>query len=292
MQKFIKYNDLFVWTNNNVKNVNQNIELSVALPAYKAKNIIWLALESLKNQINIPCNWELIIIEEYNESFDIIEDFLDEFLNTNCSKIIYKPITTKISLLQKWIDIANLCSLTSKIYVMHATDCYSSPKRLYIHYQHFLNDDCYFSTQLKGIFFNLINKKKIIYDGTKIEQNLNNVKSNHLNMALKTNDMKYIPFNKISMGIDSYIRNQIIQLHKIPKNIKYIYTDEEIDKDNWKYSLDTDGCNTISLYRREMYDKISVFKNILLYDQNIKYYDYTKLEDYLPHYIIHKLYKF
>lgn len=257
-----------------------NIPLTVALPAYNSENIIYLALESLKNQSDIYFNWELIIMEENGPSYELVKEYMD--IHPRCVRIIYIAIDKKISLVEKWKYIAELTSDTSKVYVMHATDCYSPPKRLYIHYKHFKYSDCYFSTQVKGLFYHLVTKNKIIYDGYTKENNKKYIKQTHLNMALRTTDMKQITISPLKRNIDGYIKKFIMSNNNL-KEHSYIYIDSDIDKENWKYGVDTDGMNNISLKRSNFYKKIRApFRSYLIRSS----LDYTNMENYLPKYII------
>ena len=137
-----KNNLIINWSNETDK---KEIELTVGLPAYRAKSIIWLALESLKNQVNINFGWELIVMEENAESKDVIESFIDKL--PGCQRIILRNVEKKILLVDKWIGIAKDASATSRIFALQAADDYSPPKRLWIHYQHFQNRNCYMSTE-------------------------------------------------------------------------------------------------------------------------------------------------
>ena len=180
--------------------------------------------------------------------------------------------------MEKWKNISLFSDNNSKIFVKHACDCYSSPNRLSIHYKHFKNSMCYYSTQPKGYFYNIINKKWMLYDGYKIEPiNWNKygvskkkildsnfidnpnikIRGCHLNMALRTDIMKKInlPFKPLKSGLDGYILKNMISIIDLrPEENKIIFSDDEIDKDNWEYSLDTDGYNNISLTRRLLYE--------------------------------------
>ena len=187
----------------------------------------------------------------------------------------------------------------SKVFVKHAVDCYSSPKRLYIHYKHFKNKDCYYSTQPKGYFYNINKNKYFFYNGVRIEpynwQNYfhkNNIISRkisnnksiiyrgcHLNMALRTDIMKKVKLsiNPKRAGLDGYILYQIFNIiNIIPSEKKIIFTDDEIDKDNWKYSLDTDGYNNIS-NRNDSYDNLIPSKPHCIPTNNIIH----KIPDYI-----------
>jgi len=272
-------NKTFIWE------ADKNIELTVALPAYNSKNIIYLALESLKNQTNINFNWELIIVEEDGLSYDLVKTYQEQL--PGCKRIVYVGIRKRILLIEKWKSIALLASNTSKVYVLQAADCYSSPKRLYIHYQHFKNRRCYFSTQLRGLFYNLLNNKKVFYDGGKID-NKRSIKGNHLNMALRTPDIKALPLKNIKKGIDSYIRNFVKRRNKITAN-NYIFADTSIDGNNWKYSIDTDGANNISLGRRKNYTKPN--RKFVSYNKH-KRLGYISMEKYIPGYIVTFLKKY
>lgn len=279
-------NNIWLWEDK--ENID-NVEMTVALPSLKGSNIIWLALESLKNQIDIDFQWELIVLEERGDSLDIVKSYKE--LLPGCVRIIFKTLkngdgifNTKYlknngfpsyyTLLEKWVNSALLADKNSKIFVKHAVDCYSPPKRLYIHYKHFQNKDCYYSTQPKGYFYNIKDNKYFLYNGNKIEPRkmdhyfkkyqlktkkyINNksvkYRSCHLNMALSLNIMKKIPLKLIKRGIDGYILSYVSSITGIRmEEKKIIYTDDEICKDNWKYSLDTDGYNNISLSRKKYY---------------------------------------
>ena len=316
--KYNLCNQKFWWWND-ITN-KKKVELTVALPALNADKIIWLALESLKNQTNINFAWELIVFEEEGISKEIVQSY--KGLLPGCVRIIYKTITkddafykiedikknnctSYYTLLEKWINIAKISDKNSKIFVKHAVDCYSSPKRLYIHYEHFKNDMCYYSTQPKGYFYNISENTWLLYDGYKLEPikwnkygegNLKYLDSKyvndpnilvrgcHLNMATRTQLVQKLSFSKLPLrsGIDSYLLSEICKMiKKRPEENKIIFTDDEIDKENWKYSLDTDGYNNISNFRFEIYkkSKYDYFKNI----------DKINIFNCIPSYIISKL---
>lgn len=259
-----KYNydpkDQIYWWWNDQSNTKP-IEMTVALPALNAEKIIWLALESLKNQTNIEFAWELICLEEKGKSRSIIQSYVGQL--PGCVRIVHKKVhpsesvykINKFTLLEKWILMSKIADKNSQIFVKHACDCYSPPKRLYIHYEHFKNPECYYSTQPKGYFYNILIDKFFLYNGylSKKHGTLKKITNPHLNMALRTELMKNItlPHKPKLTGIDNYIYGQIAL-----KNInKIILVDNTIDPDNWKYSLDTDGYNLISIKRSKGYVK-------------------------------------
>ena len=147
----------------------KKIELTVGLPMYKSRNIVWLALQGLKNQKQVDFGWELIIFEEYGYSFDIIKKYIGEF--PNCQKIYYLKMNGHIPLSTKWIEISKYASNSSNIFVMQDADDYSPSKRLYIHKELFKNKDCILSTFTRGMFFNIKTGQMMIYN------NKNNIRS-------------------------------------------------------------------------------------------------------------------
>lgn len=260
----------FVWENTYQK---KEIELTVALPVFKSEKIIWLALESLKNQTDIYFGWELIIWEEYGKSVDIIKEFVG--MLPNCQKIVHKSLKNRMLLINKWIGISYNSASTSRIFVLQAADDYSPPKRLVTHYEHFNNPRCYFSMQMKGLFYNLNNGKKIFYLGK-------DNKKNHLNMAYLIKHMKLVKKTYIKEGVDFYIKKSInnITRNNITKEVLYD------DSNNWKYGFFTDGNNIISLSRKKYYD----YPTKMFYPfTNALQLKYTSMEDYIPENVLNFL---
>lgn len=276
-----------------------NIVMTIALPILNGRNIIWFPLESLKNQINITFDWELIVAEEYGKSKEYIKNYINCL--PGCKKITYITIipeedgiynrNNKIvyTLLQKWILMAKISAPNSKIFVKHAADCYSSPKRLYIHHEHFKDEKCYYSTQLKGIFFNIFTNQKMLYDGIKSKFWK---QMTHLNMALRTKYMKTIDLVEKYSCIDNYIYfNMKKHISEDEKTESFIHYDYDIDPLNWKYSLDTDGYNQISLKRSTLYTKKNSKNNTFIIRDNVIRirYKYKNMLNYIPKYIIDRL---
>lgn len=249
IDKYIKqvrdqYNNkhIYEWKDTNL----HNIELSVGLPLFKSKKIVWLALESLKNQISVNFQWELLIIEEDGYSLDIIKKFVNKL--PNCKRIYYekyKKSNNNIPITNKWINIAKKCSKTSKIIVLQDSDDYSPTERLHNHYEHFKNNNCLISSQLKGIFYNLKSKKTILYDGSSRKTFTN------LNHAILIKDLLKMEKNKYN-GVHQYLHKSVKNNNKIKD--KYIFFTED---DNFLTGFFTDGYNSISLTRKNYYDNPS-----------------------------------
>jgi hypothetical protein len=271
------------------------IELTVALPIKSSKKIIWLALESLRRQINITFFWELIIWDDGESSLDALKIFTGKF--PNCLRVVYRYIHTQQNkpflLIDKWIGMAGDASLTSKIFVLHAADCYSPPKRLFVHYEHFKHEHCFFSTQTKGLFFNLITKKHIFYAPFQSKKEIKNKKSSsHLNMALLLEDMKSIESSDKKRGIDGYILKNIIKKRNIKQEdmSNHIFHYESVDPEGWKNGVDTDGANHLSIYRRRFYNSIDLHPGeYFIVPNRRKEIGYDKIEKNLPKTVYHFL---
>ncbi len=247
------------------------IEMTVALPAFNAKKIIWLALESLKNQKDVEFGWELIIWEEGTHSKEIVESFIGQL--PNCQKIIYKSLRRKISLLEKWVGIAKEVSDSSKIYVLQSADDYSPSHRLHIHYLHFQDETCFFSNQGKSLFFNLSTKRKIFYyQPSRLK--------NNLSMAYRMKHFRRVPLRVKHRNIDGYLFTVIRRIVGSQTKIRF---DHDIDPENWKTSVFTDGCNNISINRRRHYYKTSWPFKSYIYAKN---FGYENMEKYFPQNVI------
>ncbi len=209
-------------------------------------------MESLRRQVDAPF-WELILWDDGEDCFDVLKTFVGKL--PQCQRIVYRAIDSSwhrkdgalqgiFPLIDKWIGMAFDSSPQSKAYVLQASDCYSSPKRLWLHGQHFEKKECLFSTQRKGCFYNLLTREKMLYQSQK--------NSNHLNMALKTCDMRKITPIDRNKRIDSYLL--ACARKRNPKGRIFFF--EELDGQEWQYSLDTDGANRISMGRRKRYQDI------------------------------------
>lgn len=304
----INKNNFKGWTWNDKKNTKK-IELTVGLPILRGEKIVWLALESLKNQINTDeFAWELIVIEEDGLSSKQVQEYCGKM--PGCARILFIKASqdmgyypkewmvgkkSNITLLEKWITMAKIANDNSRILVKQAVDCYSCKNILNIHYQNFKNDDCFYSTQPKGYFYNPHINKYFFYDGEKIEpfnwkrlikkytdnpKLQNSIMKNadwntikhfnknmkyrmcHLNKALDINVVKQItmPTTPLLKSIDTFmIICTFLIVNKELGKKKIIYTDDEIDKDNWKSGFDTDGYNIISISRKKYYEEKSTF---------------------------------
>jgi len=278
IEKLINKNikNTYHWKNPN----NLPIKLTVGLPLFKSDKIVWLALESLKNQVNINFGWELIIYEEFGDSLETIKSFVGKL--PNCQRIFYKQVghLEKIPLSSKWITIGKQASKTSKVFVFHDADDYSPTKRLYIHNEHFKNSNCFLSSQIEGIFYNIKSGKTILYNGRNIDRELGSSNHTNLNHAILTKDIKNMVDPKQYRLMHSFIFKNIKRIHAKNIHKKYIWTSNSVSKNNWKTGVFTDGFNTISRSRKRFYNKPVYQFEVCRY----------KLKKYIPLNVIRFLY--
>jgi hypothetical protein len=79
------------------------IKISVLLPMYRAEKIGWLALESLRRQVEPHEKWEVIIVQEIDQSMcsTAIEEYLHGLRAIECKRVVIKYISDWVPLSQK-----------------------------------------------------------------------------------------------------------------------------------------------------------------------------------------------
>lgn len=238
------------------------IQLTVALPVFNSKDILWLSLESLCRQEEINFDWELIIAEEQENAFGFnnITQYSKRLLNAGCKRVKYIPIKDWLPLGEKWTLIANSANENSKVFILQAADCYSEPKRLSKTYNEIINNNFDWVQNTKGLFFNVKTKKHILY---------NAVQQCGLNMATRIELIKKINLTGIKKNVDGTIFRAIR-----PKKVL------NIDSEDFLFGVDTHGLNNISKGRENYFEneKFPFEKTDL------------KIDNYLPKDITQKLY--
>lgn len=238
------------------------IELSVALPLFNSKKIAWLALESLCRQEGINFRWELVVIEEQENSFGAanIHEYSERLKNVGCDIITYISLRDWMPLGKKWRLLAENCNSNSQAFVLQAADCYSEPKRLKTTYEKIVKEDYGWMQNTKGLFFNIRTKKHILY---------NAVQQCGLNMATKPQLIRNINIDEVSKHVDGSLFRSIR-----PKKVANIISED------YKNGVDTHGLNNISIGRETYFDNtVFPFEET---DLNIK--------NFLPEDITTKLY--
>ncbi len=241
------------------ENYNKNnIVVTIALPVFNSQKIIWLSIESLKNQKNINFDWELIICEEQQEFLVGLDFFKNEFDNLQkigCKRLLYLSPNNYTCLAIKWKIISENTSNDNTIFLLQASDDYSYEDRLKNTFDIFQSDNKidWYDCQ-KAFFYDFNNKKMTIYNAKKIT---------NVNIALKTNLLKkfYNPDDSKKRGIDYLIFTQINNNQKL---LTYV------DINLYTNGFFSDGFNTLSIHRSKLYDKWPFEKtNIKLEDLTI-----------------------
>ena len=215
------------------------IELSVAIPMFRAKYIGWLPLEGLIRQKNINFKWELVIMEELkDETFGEknIRAYEERLKKVGCVRVLYKGLKNWIPLSNKWVGLANMCDTHSRIFVPHAADNYSSPLRLSRHYEVFKNDKVHMHIPTKAIYYNISTGKTILHDTSLVGR-----KDDCAARAMTTDAVRRLPKIGKRAGVDGWLRVAVRDV--IGKGVFKIFFDKE--NNNWKSGLNTYGLNII-----------------------------------------------
>lgn len=214
--------------------------LTIAIPSFNSKDIAWLAMESLCRQKDIDFDWEIIIMEEQNDTAFLSENFLKykkRLSKIRCQNIQYIPLENRITLSEKWRRLGALAHKGSIGFLLQACDCYSYPTRLKMSFYAFMAGFDWVQCH-QGYFYEIQTGKIIKYNGNSIQW-----AKNHLNMGFKTFYARQIPFAEIAAGIDGWLFNTF---QKIKVAELSVYNDT---LDNWKLGIDTHGHNNISKNR-------------------------------------------
>jgi len=220
------------------------IKLTVALPVFNSKNIVWLAMESLCRQKSVNFEWELVICEE-NDANAAGRDFFFSYMTrlkaVNCQIINYIPIKSWIPLSQKWGMIGKASSKTSVIFMLQAADCFSHPARLRRTFDALIHKQFDWYQCPRGFFYHIFTEKVIIYDHKTYGQI--SQKLTALNMATLTEHARRLPVSDKKKGVDGWFLSTI----RSPR----MYVDRN---HSWKMGMDTQGLNNISKKRARYFD--------------------------------------
>jgi hypothetical protein len=217
------------------------IELSVGLPIWNSKKIIWLALESLCRQKEINFDWELVIAEEQIDEIgqEIIDGYFKRLVEVGCCKVFYEPLKEWIPLSKKWKLLGEKCDENSKVFILQASDCYSQPYRLRSTYEAIIRSDCDWYKANHGLFYNIQTKQHILYSDPI------NIQRGGLNMATKTEYIRKLPVEDRASKVDGWLYSKC--------NPQKVYIDSN---SYWQLGVDTHGLNNISKKRGKFFNKI------------------------------------
>lgn len=239
------------------------IQLTVALPVWNSKEILWLALEGLCNQKGIDFEWELLIAEEQVNQFgsEALTEYVERLQDVGCVRMEYYPLEYRITLPNKWKFLASKRSESSKVFLLQAADCYSEELRLK-RTLGYSDEGFDWIQNAQGFYYSLHYKKMIEFD----KQTKGEGCKTGLNMAVSTSLLNGLEDSFIERGVDAWF-------YKSVKPKKTLWIPGEMD------GIDIDGQNNISLRRKS---------NFINAEPPFKATD-RRLEEVVPHYISNRL---
>lgn len=272
--KLEEHKTMFKWEE---KNIGYNPPvMTVGIIDHNMAENLWMAMESLKNQLNIVFTWELIVIEEDGKSRETITNYIGNL--PGCVRVIFKTVLPgsgrfvssvlksqniheKYTCMEKFCDIMKLADKSSNIFVKQEAGSFSPLNRLYNHFIQFRDGECFASTQLKGYIYDMANDSIGYYDGdniepyrwdTRISELVGNtrlaydnpsikIRSTHLNNAYRLSKIRHIPL--LERPITEKDLDDIIFIaafmssNRRPEESSIVRHDIEIDDCGWESGI-------------------------------------------------------
>lgn len=210
------------------------MKVTVALPLWKAENIVYLQLEALSRQVT-DVEWELIAMEcESDACGEIIDLYRNRLEKAGCARVHHEVNEDRVPLGEKWRRIAKMAS--SPCYILAAADNYSPLDRVQRAHEIINEQDFDWTDTSRGVFYDIPTGSQ----GTWTRTHYNRT---GLWMATKTEYIRGLKGKPPERNIDGWIHGQMGEI--------------SWHKDTERKGVHTDGANTISHSRRGMYvDKI------------------------------------
>lgn len=210
--------------------------ITAALPTYRNADIIWLQLESLCRQVDAP-EWELIVCEEPSEKrfgADALAEYGERLKAVNCMRVRYIELDAWMPLGQKWVTIRDHMHIDSIGMMLCASDNWSPPRRIRDAYAAMRQGHDWHDTQ-GGMFYDIVNHRAAMYDLKAYPD-----KSGLFMCVSRAAMQKVKRTDYPKRGIDGWIKKQTgsNNPHRLSPTPSGIHTD---------------GLNTISLHRTELY---------------------------------------
>ena len=209
------------------------MKVTVALPIWNGKDIAWLCLESLRRQLNVDFEWELVVFEEQHEQ----QLGIDYFLKNGPEDIRIKYVTNshRYTLGEKWNRIVWESSESSEVIIFCACDNYYHPYTLRDSVNAIDSGIDWFYTT-KGYFYDFYSETIIFYSAAR---------KTGLQMAASMDIARKIPDKPRKRLVDIWLHANMKPQHPV------------IDtSDHWKGTLFTHGYNQISTKRGQYFENI------------------------------------
>jgi len=224
------------------------IQLTVALPMYRAKHIAWLILEALSRQRDVNFNWELVVAEEQEPLMfgrDHIMTFKERLEARGCTRIEYIPVQKWIPLSRKWCMLAQAASPSSEVFAFQAADTFCHPYRLRTAFDATLGEADW-SQDSKIVLYHIASGKTILLD-REVKASWGYHKCGD-NMAVKTILARSLPSQDRAAKVDMWL--YLACGRAKGGALCVVWNDDE----NWKLGFHTKGLNNVSGYNRETFD--------------------------------------
>ena len=206
--------------------------ITVALPTWKNKEILWLPLEGLVRQkCSVP--WELVVMECETDSKDILNQYKDKLHKAGCVDIKYIHSAYRMPLAIKWKMMGDAAK--GDVFCLQASDDYPQPDRNQKAWDGLQDNDWFHSRYF--YHYSLQHHMLIKYDKETYTENW----KTGFNISIPTADLKKVAETQQPRGIDFYLFNQIN-----PGRICY-------DESNPRGGVCTDGYNTLSTARHRYF---------------------------------------
>lgn len=206
--------------------------ITVALPTWNNKDIVWLAMEGLIRQKDSP-DWELLILEcrsENEAGSEFFENYWPRLQKAGCVRIKYMFSETRMALNQKWLKMAREAHPESRMFLLQGSDDYPHPDR---NYQASIHDvdwyDCRYYYQ-----YHVALDKLLLFDNEQLEASDPKNWKTGFNMAIRTEKVRNIKSDKwVKKGVDFWLMDTA--------GTQTRHVDQNIYK-----GVSTTGLNTIS----------------------------------------------
>jgi hypothetical protein len=225
------------------------IEVSVTIPLLRSKYIAWLCFEGLARQQGINFEWEIVVAEEIKpEDNDLpfgkeaVMQYKERLLDVGCTKINYYGLEKWMPLADKQRFLIEKCAESSTLIMGSSDDYFSPPRRLKTLYDlHIKNPDADWFTMANDILYDIPTGKAVCRKTESI--------TNTAGLAIRASTLR-----KASVFIrDKYKGADRLRFESCKrvrgKEFKVIRDKSDI----WKYGLNTNGLNCISLSRNKWF---------------------------------------
>ena len=207
--------------------------ITVALPIWNNKDILWLPLEGLSRQA--PCEfWELIVSEcpGDNKGLEILTSYKQRLKDAGCTKISYILNAERLPLGMKWRQMAKRA--IGDIFLLQASDEYPHPRRLAVSRAK-IGDATWYDCRFSYTYS--LNTRTLIF----FDKNTHDKWHTGYDMAIRTEKVWNLPPNTQRRGVDFWLFERCGQ---------------SVVRDQGIYAgVATNGANSISMSRERHFSK-------------------------------------